>query len=168
MKKFNPVVSPRLNLSPRSDNKLVKGVFDRLNELLQRVFDRFTAQINDTINSLVARLNENCPIWAHGEVVEIHIDAGNPEFNPNKDLAVRHNLGTIPRYFIILQAKPTRPIYPAAPPGNYVWDGDDEPALTACPDGSSWYSPWTDTHVYFRMNTVARQYRFKFKVLLLP
>lgn len=147
-KSFKKIIAPRIALETEdpASKELVRQCNEALNHMAQRC--------NKAIETLTNGLNANIPIWAAGQVIEI---AGG-EYAHNQDFWVRHGLGVVPSYYVVLNARPSG----NTSKGGVSWDTSTEGLLLR--SGTA----WTSTHVCFQINTRSQGFNYNFKVLLLP
>ena len=143
-KKFSRIEPVRVEMPAEEKG----GVTGWLVEQLNRVLERLVTQINDVLQKSTARLMD-VPLWCRGEVIEINQE---DVVADDVDVAVRHNLGATPRYWVLLNVELR----------------SDAVASSIAINRS--ITQWTDTHVFFRIPTWGGvgNTAFKYEVLLIP
>ena len=105
--------------------------------------------VNDVIGSLTERLLD-IGLWATGEIVELNYTQASSD---TQDLAVRHHLAQVPRYWIVIDQT----------------HGIATDANVGAQKLLRGTTTWTSTHVYFRFpKTTGDIHKTHFKVLLIP
>ena len=127
-KKFGRV-EPILVEMPEKDRGGVMGFFVTQ---LNRVLEGLTTQINDVLQRATANLRDSS-LWVRGEIIHIYPEDIQTDPDGNFiDVAVRHNLGVIPKHALLFV------------PEKRV---DNKSALSWAINKSM--IEWTDTHVFF-------------------
>jgi len=130
-----------------------------LNAMFWAVIGLLVKQVNTTLEGLLANINPNFPLWGRCHVVRVHNrDSGLKEMvAPSwgiRTIAVRHELGRIPRYWVVINKQADTP--------------EDQTVVRAWGIQRTNDPAWTDTHVFFRIDRINYGQNIFWDILLLP
>jgi len=154
MKFFNKMQVPvveRAELASRAGYAINKMIWDIVAAMVR--------QINSMIESLLSPLNADVSIWTTGVILEIYLDYRIDGAGKRKVL--RHDLGSVPKDYVILDRKALRSVTAAGS----AFDGNKTLLFQRSPYPGD---AWTDTTITIFPTENAADYNAYFKVLLLP
>ena len=149
MKSFRPIniVPMQVNtFGETADTPEIVALKQQFNDKLREV----TEKTNEAIASLTGGTLD-MGLWASGEIIEVH---GRDASDDEQDVAVRHHMGQVPTYWLVLDQI-------SHSPG--IADQTAQQIVRGV-------TTWTDSLVYFRIPTacMASVLNTTFKILLIP
>jgi len=149
VKDFTKIVVPqsdRLEVNSREGKLLNKAFWAAIGLLVK--------QINAMLTSLLANINPDFPLWGSCNTIRIHNRDSILRTATIRVIAAKHNLGRIPRYWIVINKQSDIP-EPSAVVRDWGIQRTDDPA-------------WTKDHVFFRIAPTDYGQNIFWDILLLP
>jgi len=125
-----------------------------LNSMVWAMMASLVKQINTTMESLLANINPDFPLWGSCNTIRIHNRDSILRTATIRVIAAKHNLGRIPRYWIVINKQSDIP-EPSAVVRDWGIQRTDDPA-------------WTKDHVFFRIAPTDYGQNIFWDILLLP